>query len=478
MMRTRFLALLCTPALGLLVLSPLSFGCKGSSGDDKGSPAQASPGKAKPQKGQLSEEPQVLFDAKTGKTNTIIWPIAGKEISFRVQTQELNGNLSALVFAESDGESKHLHDCFKMDKERGDRIELMLRDDSDPRVAEILHFLCIRGGEPGHTEAVKRYVSGDDDSLDLGYIEGYEGKGLIYEPVKDHADALYLTSLAAGTNHICGIRKDGRAVCWGEGDGGQLDAPEGNFTKLDVSPMRSCGIKADNSVTCWGRGLGPVDQPPVEPPEGTYVDIAVGYTQMCGIGTDGKTQCWWTVEPEAPKKETTSEKIIAIAVEQGDIEVPKGDFLDVETTDSVTCGVLKEGAVKCWGNSVFGLISGVPDGKFKQISLHYLNACALSVDNTISCWGSMIENGHALPKGTFTQVSVGDGFACGVASDKSIQCWGSNDSKQLEAPAGKFANVATGDGFACAIKDDAKVVCWGQDGRGNIDSVVTRVPLF
>ena len=77
------------------------------------------------------------------------------------------------------------------------------------------------------------------------------------------------TSVAAGTKHMCVLREDGAAVCWGNAFYGQTSVPEGErFQFISSGARHVCGLREDRSVTCWGEnsfGKAPALSPKVSP---------------------------------------------------------------------------------------------------------------------------------------------------------------------------------------------------------------------
>ena len=77
---------------------------------------------------------------------------------------------------------------------------------------------------------------------------------------------LSLETIRGGTQHVCGLRKDGAAVCWGlepaEDDGsiasinyGQANPPEGErFKEISCGESHTCGLRTDGTLLCWGKG--------------------------------------------------------------------------------------------------------------------------------------------------------------------------------------------------------------------------------
>lgn len=92
-------------------------------------------------------------------------------------------------------------------------------------------------------------------------------------------------ALALGASGGCGIRRDGRTVCWGERPGAP---PEAAFRALSLGEAHACGLKTDGSVLCWGEsGDGRADVP-----TGVFTALASGARFTCGLREDGSVACW------------------------------------------------------------------------------------------------------------------------------------------------------------------------------------------
>ena len=75
-------------------------------------------------------------------------------------------------------------------------------------------------------------------------------------------------SVAAGSNHTCGVSVDGVAYCWGfdlngqlgNGKGGDNPVPgpvetEERFNMLSGGFGHTCGVAVGGAAYCWGRNL-------------------------------------------------------------------------------------------------------------------------------------------------------------------------------------------------------------------------------
>jgi alpha-tubulin suppressor-like RCC1 family protein len=58
--------------------------------------------------------------------------------------------------------------------------------------------------------------------------------------------------VSAGEEHVCAIKLNQRAVCWGDNDNGQAKAPKGKFKAIDAGVYHTCGILVNGQVKCWG----------------------------------------------------------------------------------------------------------------------------------------------------------------------------------------------------------------------------------
>ncbi len=98
------------------------------------------------------------------------------------------------------------------------------------------------------------------------------------------------TSLAAGAHFTCGLRaSDGGIDCWGDGQLGELDAPEGVFTVLSAENSTACAIEVGGDVRCWGSNSA--GQAP-DREIGPFTIVDVGGSHVCAILANGEVDCW------------------------------------------------------------------------------------------------------------------------------------------------------------------------------------------
>jgi hypothetical protein len=61
--------------------------------------------------------------------------------------------------------------------------------------------------------------------------------------------ATNLRDIVVGCYFGCGLRPDGRVMCWGNIE----TPPSGRFLRLGASEDYACGVRANGDVQCWGR---------------------------------------------------------------------------------------------------------------------------------------------------------------------------------------------------------------------------------
>ena len=135
------------------------------------------------------------------------------------------------------------------------------------------------------------------------------------------------TSISVGAQHACGIRTNGTAWCWGAAANGRLGNNDTTTNKSRPSAVltssgsgswadwksvsagyqHSCGIRRDGSAWCWGQGQGgrlgygnaTTNSDPIQVRDSTgasfwtdWVAVEAGEGHSCGVRANGTAWCW------------------------------------------------------------------------------------------------------------------------------------------------------------------------------------------
>ncbi|CAE7025665.1 HERC2 [Symbiodinium natans] len=274
--------------------------------------------------------------------------------------------------------------------------------------------------------------------------------------------------------------------------------------RVSSAANHACAILDDDTLKCWGRGLdgglGYGDTTNRGDSAGSMgaslpaVDLGTGKlaqevmcckpSNTCVILTDGTVKCFGSnVYGQLGYGDTTT---------RGDSPTSMGDNLpavDLGTGRTalqigcgyeVHCALLDNGAVKCWGYGLYGLLGQETE----------TNAGNLA--NTMGDFLPPINLGTGR---TATSIGVAGYMVCAILDNSDLKCWGEGTSGQLgygdASRRGSYANtmgdflpaVDMGTGrtatkvrcgnlyWGCAVLDDDSVKCWGtggaQQGQGD-----------
>lgn len=284
------------------------------------------------------------------------------------------------------------------------------------------------------------------------------------------------TAVAISITHrkTCAILDDGSIKCWGNFLGGSgprggigndpnemgdnlAPVPLGVGRKalaISLGRNHTCAILDDHSVKCWGlNNVGQLaqgdttdrsasdDLPAVNLGSGrTAVALALGHLigassegQSCVLLDNGTVKCWGSnasgqlgqgdVNRRGDGPGETGDDLPPIDLGSGRTAV------SITTSGMVTCALLDDGSVKCWGQG----------------------GAALGQGDTTSRGDNPGEMGDALPaidlgtgrKAIALTMSETSAMVCARLDNYEIKCWGGNSNGRLGI--GDSTNVARGD---------------------------------
>ena len=298
----------------------------------------------------------------------------------------------------------------------------------------------------------------------------------------DSPEGEYKT-LASGSAHTCAIATDGSIDCWGWNTNGQSNPPTGTFKSIASHSRHSCAIAVDDTIACWGYSSFHQDASPA----GTYKSMAIGWEHTCTIKTDDTVACWGLNDhgegdlPAGTYKAITAGFVHTCAIKsddsivcrgmnnRGQTEAPAGSYVSISAGEYHTCAIATDGSIACWGDSRSGR-TDAPEGTYQSISARDYHTCAIATDNSVSCWGVNTDGRAESPSGSFKATALAGNHTCGVATDGTVKCWGWNIDARSDIPAGTYESAVMGRDHACAIDTDDTVSCWGYNNFGQVDA--------
>jgi alpha-tubulin suppressor-like RCC1 family protein len=294
-------------------------------------------------------------------------------------------------------------------------------------------------------------------------------------------------TLAIGGRHGCRVTSDGRTLCWGRADAGQLGigvtplrsttvevaSGAARFTSVAAGGLHTCALTADGEAWCWGQNdAGQAGLPAAitracgEPIHGwqcvpsphalettlRFSALVAGGSNTCGFGRDGVIYCWGSngVGQLGP---ATAETCDGAPCSRTPVALPTEPRLRSLALGSAAhiCGLTADGTAYCWGSNSGGQLGlgdagGIHDApepvtgglKFKAIAVGGEHTCALDAAGAAWCWGRDIlpagEGGasfSAVPVAirsspAFVDLITGTWAACGRTASGSVSCWGIN----------------------------------------------------
>ncbi|MEI8257624.1 MAG: hypothetical protein WCJ30_18265, partial [Deltaproteobacteria bacterium] len=286
-----------------------------------------------------------------------------------------------------------------------------------------------------------------------------------------------VVGVSVGANHSCALLGDGRVVCFGENDGGQL----GNGG-TQSSAESSFAYSADSAVHANGR----------------ITAVAAGAFHSCAVTDEGRVLCWGgNLVGEIGRNAPTNPLF--------PVEVPLRGVVDVSAGAHATCARVQTGEVHCWGaNGVGQLGDGTTTSRTLPVQVLGLRArqvvlsdsfgCALTdplppATSEIDCWstigsGAYFSLGHyddfTLPTaistaGDIVRIAMTEAQSCALHANGSVGCWGQNfydgfDLRRItNIPfTSAIADIAVGRLHLCASSIDGNVWCFGDNQLGQI----------
>ena len=312
-------------------------------------------------------------------------------------------------------------------------------------------------------------------------------------------------ALGVGSRHACRLTDDGRVLCWGRADAGQLgtgstplrstpvEAAAGatRFSSIAVGGLHTCALTAEGEAWCWGannagqaglpeamtgscgeliHGWKCVPSPHAIETSLRFDALVAGAASTCGFTGDGAVHCWGS-NAAGQLGSAASDSCDGLPCSRVPVALPAQPKLRALALGSAAhaCGLTAGGEAYCWGSNAdgqlgIGTVGGSRDvptavagrQRYETIAVGGQHTCALTIDGMPWCWGRDIlppgEGGVSLSAApvpiesspAFTGLITGTSAACGRTATGSVHCWGINANGEMGiTPVGLNTQFAT-----------------------------------
>jgi alpha-tubulin suppressor-like RCC1 family protein len=331
--------------------------------------------------------------------------------------------------------------------------------------------------------------SNTDGELGVAERHVWREHGTLVEVEK----ASEVIAIAGRATHSCAVRRNGRVICWGKNEEGQLGSRAGqevvgaievpgveHARAVAVSHTESCARLAGGSVMCWGgRSYGMAGHQQA-PHLVAGVDDAVDVTmdaQVCITRAAGNLVC------TSGAAETTEMRL----------PDPADRAINAALGGSFGCAVKASGKVACWGSNTSGELGdgtrnehadarsvlGLDDAT--QVVASWNHLCARRRNGGVACWGANneaqlglgsddIEPPFAVPNVSASKIAVGPESSCALVNE-NVVCWGHDFTQQQYSARSEtwtmtglegIVDVALGRWHGCAVRKNGLAYCWGN----------------
>ena len=198
--------------------------------------------------------------------------------------------------------------------------------------------------------------------------------------------------------------------------------------------------------------------------------VAAGYSLTCAVVTDGGVDCWGANEYGQLGDGSTTGSLTPVAVS----DITRA--VSVVVGYGEACALLSGGSVDCWGDgygSTPVTVPGVTTALAISVGDSSAGAlvCALMADKTVECWDAAEELAPAALTGIDNATGVaagGDGGVCVILSNGTVDCGSPEYGLAPESGISDATAISYGFGYACALLATREIACWGSDLDGEL----------
>lgn len=241
---------------------------------------------------------------------------------------------------------------------------------------------------------------------------------------------------------------------------------------------------------------------------GSATALALGKFHTCVLTRQGGVKCWGKNDSGqlgSDSGQRAEAPVDVLGLQSGVVAISAGD--------GHTCALTDQGAVKCWGDNIFGElgsgtttlstvpvdVQGLSSGVLAIAAGGHHTCAVLAQGGAVKCWGgycgcetdvSVLGNGQTTVSPRPVAVTglsgvlsivAGSNHTCALNADGSVACWGENILGQLgtgttanaSTPGkvvglpGRATSIAAAANQTCVIVGGSPM-CWGSNSSGSL----------
>ena len=334
---------------------------------------------------------------------------------------------------------------------------------------------------------------------------------------QDVVQAMETSTIVAGPNNTCAITVEGKLLCWGDNEYGQVGdgtnvlrttpvevaGLNASVRSVTIGLYHTCALTTAGRVRCWGNnfsgqlGTGNSQNSPnpidVADLTSNVVSISAGLVHTCALLSTGEVKCWGSNQFGAVGNGSTEN-----AWRPATVRGLGSNVRAIAAGYYLACAVMNNGAAKCWGDNRSGAlgdgtkvqrnepvdVKGLSSGVQSLVSGDYY-VCALMTSGAVMCWPTASSPTptpvNGLASGV-TALSGGGWHTCARMNNGRLKCWGNNNLGQLgngntnsstdpidvTVLDGTIRSVTAGGAYTCILTDYGGAKCWGSNGLGQL----------
>lgn len=251
---------------------------------------------------------------------------------------------------------------------------------------------------------------------------------------------------------------------------------------MDVGGEHNCTLNDCGTIYCYGGPNNTFGEDANA--TGSFDDLAVGIDHTCGLtlhddsdpAGGGNVTCWGRTPAtggEPPGWDL--------------LDVPEGDYIQIDAGGFLTCGVRTDHTLECWGWNRHNEATDEPTNHYAQVSVGYEYACGVTSGfSQIECWGDVpagvtkfhIRNsGLGMANEEWVKVAAGPDHVCALAKASTLQgsvrqriyCWGQNAAGQVTPEHPDYPDYLAAEELTLQLNEDQSVKIYRHYGDDYID---------